>query len=639
MLNKPFYYIEDPFEIPRIVETCKQYKILGLDTETTRRTDLPKGFKWDEELFKPGLDPYLSEVRLIQLATENEIFVIDCWSCKSNIYLLAPIFYNHNITKIGHNLKFDVSILKRQFGFKFRRLFDTMLASQILSNGIKEHMGHHNLRDVVQRYLRLTLDKEQQLSDWSKIRLDKDQIKYAALDVDVLHDLARALFSLAIVRHPVTGKVEVDLRRTFRIEFDCLIAVAQMELNGVYIDSKIWDEEDAKVRAKFYTVAEKIRQAFKKPDLNLESPVQVKKALKEVGIDTDSTKEEVLELIKDEHPVIPMIIEYRGLATLLSRYGNGIPGKKKKKGQYLFKERIHPITGRIHSSFGQVIAETGRFNSKNPNVQNLPAMDKAGFRRAFKGQIIDGVRNSFIVSDYSNCELRILAEVSKDPTLIKAFMSGVDVHTFVASMMFKVPIETIMVKDPVTKKKLEKENYWMRGAAKTISFGLVYGMTATSLSKRLSVSFDEAKDLMKKYFDTYKLIKAYLEKESNFAIERSYSLTKLGRRRFYQFDRNDRRIVGAIRREGSNMGIQGANADVTKIAAYRLHCLFEDYYDDIPMMVNIIHDEFNVEAPAYMDQEIAEAIKFHMEEAEKDVLETVPVQADVVFGEDWSVKS
>lgn len=629
ILNKPFTYITEQKYIPYVLEQCSKVTRLGLDIETTRNRNLPKDLVFNEQVFKPGLDPYLSEVRLLQLSTPTEIFVMDCWYV--DITPLASLFYNSQITKIGHNLKFDTSMLMLHYGFRFRRLFDTMLASQILSNGISAHIRKHSLYEVCLRYLRISLDKEEQRSDWSILQLTKSQIEYAAKDVDVLEDLAMAQIALA-----VNDELGINLTKIFRLEFDCLIATARMELNGLNIDERMWNDLDAQIKIEYLEISDNLKKALGKEDINLDSPIQIKKALLDLGLEVESTNSKELELYKDRHPVIPLLLHYRGVAKLLSSYLNGIPGKKRKKNQTYLIERRHPITGRIHPTFNQCLTETGRFSAQDPNSEQVPKAKR--FRQCFRAPIVDDIQYAFIAADYSNCELRILAEVTGDAKLIEAFKSGRDVHTFVAAMMFRVSEESIMYKDPQTKKKVEGENIWMRDAAKSISFGLIYGRGPRSLADQIGVSYEEAIRLTNLYFETFPSIKDYLDKQSLHAVRAGFSQTALGRVRYYEFDRRNRKEIARVGRQGANMGIQGCNADITKIAMYRLNCVFEDVYDNIVKLTNVIHDEFSVECPPDLAAEIEYVVKSVMEEAEAEVMKNNPVLAEVEVGYDWSVK-
>lgn len=630
-VNKPFVYVMNPALLPYIFEDCMRQDSVAVDVETTRRRDLPLDLVFNDGLFKPGLDPYLSEIRLLQLGTEEKVYVIDCFCCEDAVYIFEELFMSENILKIFHNSKFDMKMLMRQFGFRFRRTYDTMLASQLLSNGIPAHKRKHSLAAVALRYLGITLDKTEQTSDWGAQLLSEKQLEYAAKDVAILQDLARAQQKYFV------NDRGIDLNRVVKLENNCAIAFARMELDGVYVDADYWADVNADLVIKFKEIHNELLNQFKDQALNLNSPKQLIVALGKQGIDVPDTSSDTLSPLKDTHPIIGLLLEYRGLAKLLSSYGNGIPGKKRKKGQVFFIERIHPITGRIHPEFSQLYAETGRTACSSPNVQQVPNLDKASFRHAFCGQIFDGVKNDIIVADYSQIEMRILAELSNDPALMKAFKMGGDLHTATAALMFDVAPETIQYKDPQTGKKIKGPNYWMRSASKSINFGLVYGRGPLSLAGQIGVSIDEAKQLITKYFNTYPSIGVWLSRAANFAVRNGYCTTTSGRIRYFDFNPKNRAQRSAVEREGKNTPIQGTSADITKIALYRVHLATEHLIGQV-FMSNTIHDEVVVEAPPEMSEYVGKLLVTEMEAAAYELLHNVPVIAECGIGADWTVK-
>ncbi len=641
MLGKPYMYVTDPYLLNLVLDKIRNVQAIGVDVETCRRRDLPPSLVFDESVFKPGLDPYISEIRLLQIATPKNIFVIDLFHVGNRaIQILRPIFEGFDVLKILHNSKFDLKMMMHQFGWHLQRVFCTMLGSQILSNGISEHKRSHNLANVVQRYLKIEINKDEQTSDWGQWELTSNQIKYAAVDVDVLHDLCMAELKMFyyIEQTKSSPGRPVNLKRIATIESNCSLAVAKMELDGVYIDRNIWDSVSADLEVKQLELTDKLKEALGDPNINLDSPAQIKRALHNLGIDVPNTNEkETLAPLAKKHAVIALLLDYRGATKLLTSYGNGAPGKKRRKGHVFFAERIHPITGRIHPEFDQCMTETGRFNCSKPNIQQVPNIELAGFRYAFTGQTIEGIKNQFIVADYSNFELRILAELSGDKNLLKAFLMGLDIHTAVASLMFGVPAETIMYKDPVTGEKLKGPNYWMRSASKSISFGIVYGRGDGSLATQIGVTREEAKRLMKKFFSTYPDVQVYLERSSFFGSKNGYITTPAGRIRYFQFDYYDRRQRGSVERESKNTPIQGTNADIIKIAMYRLYNRLQGFGDNAKM-VNVVHDELGAEARPNIAEEVCAIIKHEMEEAAKEVLTQVPVIAEAAYGTDWTIK-
>lgn len=632
--NTRYMYITDPYLVEWVYLQCWKEKAIMVDVETTRRRDLPLDLEFNPLIFKPGLDPYLSEIRLLQIGLSDCVYVIDCWACP-NVIIFADLMRSEQVLKIGHNFKFDMKMMMCQWGFRFRRIYDTMLAAQLLSNGISAHArAGYKLSVVAERYLKVDLDKSAQTSDWGAEFLSEEQIKYAALDVAILRPLA--LRQLFFMRNVNSG---LNLLRASKIEFDCCIAVAKLELDGIYVDPDIWNESDLEIRARYLDVADQLRIALGVEGINLDSPAQIKRALNSLGVTVTGTNSKTdLAPIKDKYPIVSLLLEYRGLAKLLSSYGNGIPGKKRKKNQVYFMERIHPITGRVHPEFGQLGTETGRFNSFKPNIQQVPNMDKGKFRSACTGQTFNGVKNEYIVADWSQFEMRILAWFSRDSNLVKAFSIGDDIHTATAALMFDVPIESITYRDE-NGHKVEGPNYWMRGASKSINFGLVYGRGITSLAAQIGVTTRRAKELMVQYFKTFREAKIWLDKAAAFGVRNGFQTTLSGRIRYFEFDPTDHKKVASTERESKNTPIQGSNADMLKIAMFRLVCALEDLgWDRDVKLVNIIHDEMNLEAPPHLAEDVCALTKQIMEDVGNELLYPVPAIAEAAYGLDWTIK-
>ena len=455
--------------MPSILDDCLGEQALGVDVETCKRRMLD--VEYDPLVFKPGLDPYLSEIRLVQMATSRRTYVIDLFHVGAEAFssIMRPLFEGDSVLKIFHNAKFDIKMMMHLLGwYDIKRICCTMLISQVLSNGIATHKRKHNLKEAVLRYLHLEVDKEEQTSDWGRWELTEEQIFYAAKDAEILLPLCRS--QMKYIRNDQIG---LDLRQIIKLECDCAISVARMELDGVFVDRELWDEADLELRAKYHELSLELKLALGNEQMNLESPAQVLKELKRLNImvngkPIENTNSKYLAPAARNYPVIALLLEHRGVAKLLSSYGNGIPGKKRKKNQIFFLERIHPVTGRIHAEFGQLLTETGRFNCTKPNLQQLPNMDKVSFRRAFRGQ---GDDRSFVVVDMSQFEMRILADLTGDKNLLKAFRMGGDIHIATAALMFDVDPLTIVAGKDAQGEKIKGPNYWMRNAAKSINFG------------------------------------------------------------------------------------------------------------------------------------------------------------------------
>lgn len=640
ILGKRYWYITEPGALPAIVLECYGCRAIAIDVETTRRRNLPPDLVFNENIFKPGLDPYLSEIRLLQVATMTNIYIIDLWRCP-NISMFAPIFMDEYILKIGSNLKFDISMIMCNYGYDFRHVFDVMLASQLLTNGLKEFYQHHKLSDIARRELGVELDKSNQVSDWGAEVLSHDQLHYAALDVDVLHDiclsLSRKMMPKNFIIDTRTGE-RLNLTNVMKIENDACIATARMELDGIYIDRDVWDAVDAELQARYFDAKAQVLNEL--GEINLESPAQLKKAFAARGFNLKSTDADTLDALAKTIPLAALISTYRGIAKLLSSYGNGIPDKPRKKhkgvAQPVCMDRIHPITGRVHASYGQLLTDTGRYQCDKFNIQNIPKMDKARFREAVRGQIIGDTRNVVVDADYGQLETRILCSLAKDDNLRSVILNKTtDSHTKTASLMYGVPEDTILFRDPVTGDKVEGPNIWMRNAAKSISFGLAYGRGPKSLSEQLGITYAEARKAIDLYFKTYPHIGAWLADAAYSARINKYALTPLHRIRWIQYDPNDHGQVASAERLGKNTPIQGCNADIIKLAMFRAHCAFP--LGGPVKIVTVVHDEIMIECPPELAAEAGRTLQQLMEQAGNEIITNVPIVAEYAIGDNWSV--
>jgi DNA polymerase-1 len=342
---------------------------------------------------------------------------------------------------------------------------------------------------------------------------------------------------------------------------------------------------------------------FGVPTINLNSGPQIIEAFARLGVELADTSEATLTKAGD-HPAIKKLLEYRSHEKTLSAFGEQLLAL------------INPHTGRLHPDFNQYGADTGRFSCTNPNVQQIPAT--SDFRACFVAS--EGCK--LVTCDYSQAELRILAELSGDPAFVEAFKGGGDLHAITASQMFQVPL------DQVSKPQ--------RSAAKSINFGLAYGRGPGSLALQLGVSQDEAKSLIEKYFQAYTGIQQWLEKAARDAVRKGFSETTLGRRRFYDVPNRDdpdyRMKVGSIERQGKNTPIQGGNADMTKIALVYLRTALRGYNARV---VNTVHDEIVVEVIAEQAEDVKRIVEHEMIRAGEQILQTVPVVADAAIGDYW----
>jgi len=568
--------ITDAKDLSAVAETLKDAEAIGTDTETT------------------ALSPRDGEVRLLQLAMPGETFVIDLFKVPD----LSPLkeVLESGPVKVLHNAKFDYAFLYALHGISLSPLFDTMLAAQLLDGGAQG--ASYSLGAVAERYLQEAPDKSEQRSDWSG-ELSRRQIEYAARDAEVLLPL----------RERLSAALELeDLGLVSRIEFAAVSSLAEMELAGIKLDVSKWKELEIAVRERRDRAALALDSHFPEPDgmlpleglgprLNLNSPRQITDAFKSLGIDLPDTK--VWTLLKVDHPAAKDLLQYREL--------------QKKLGTYLetYPKFIHPKTGRIHASFLQCRVPTGRLACTNPNVQQIPHEDE--FRSCFVAE----QGNTLVIADYSQIELRILAEVSGDPAFVNAFQDGDDLHRVTAATMYGVTME-----------KVSKDQ---RTAAKRINFGLMYGRGAKSLSAQLGTDEERGRKLIEEYFANYPKVQRFLQKTASRATRERTSRTLAGRiRKFGDAPVEDDK--GAMRREAMNYPIQGSSADIAKLA---LAYMRQELNGLDARLINSIHDEFVVECAEDLAPEVSKKMEKAMIRAGERLLKKVPVEVEVVVSREW----
>jgi DNA polymerase I len=569
--------VTDAQELLDIAETLSDAEAIGADLETT------------------GLSPRDGKTRLLQLATPEETFVIDAFAVGD----LSPLkgVLEGGPVKIFHNAKFDYQFLKKEHEISLSPIFDTMLATQLLDGG--EYGASYALEAVAERYLDEEVDKSERRADWSG-ELSRVQLEYAARDAMILLPL----------RERLAEKLEEEeLGYISKVEFGAVAAISEMELAGIKLDVARWKELEQTVRERRDRAAEHLESFFPPPEgmlpleglgprLNLNSPKQITDAFGTLGIELPDTK--VWTLLKIDHPAARALLEYREL--------------QKKLGTYLetYPSFVHPKTGRIHANFLQCRVPTGRLACTNPNIQQIPHEDE--FRRCFVAE--EG--HTLVIADYSQIELRILAEVSDDPAFVEAFQKGEDLHRVTAATMYDVPM------NEVTKDQ--------RSAAKRINFGLMYGRGARSLSAQLGTDEERGRQLIDEYFANYPKVQRFLQRTANRAVRDRELRTLAGRvRKFGNAPVADDR--GAMRREAMNYPIQGASADIAKLA---LGYVREELEGLDARLINCIHDEFVAECAEDISGEVSEMTRQAMIRAGEEILNKVPVEVEVVISREWS---
>ena len=591
-MNTNYQLIKTEEQLRKAVELLSTHQVVGLDTETTE------------------LDPYYGRLRLIQLATPSGVYVIDVDAFRNGDLkkseALAPLrdlLSAPRPIKILHNAKFDAKFLKHTLGTDLGGIFDTLLASQLLGAGDIEE--RHGLEAVAGRYLNEAVDKSERLSNWD-LALSEAQLEYAARDAAVLLPLREKL----IERLKADSLIDVA-----RLEFDCVMTVADMELTGFYMHKDRWLEQLAIVEKKRTQLAEELQVVLaeessqgtlfggpQRDDINLDSHQQLTKALERIGISVpDSTRNWKLQPLALEYPIIGTLLEYRTVQKALTSYGQNMI------------DLVNPTTHRLHADFRQIGAPTGRFSCTNPNIQQVP--HAVEYRRCFSGYP-EG--RKLIIADYSQIELRILAEFSGDSAFINAFRSGADLHRVTAAEVFNVAV------DQVSREQ--------RDFAKRLNFGVVYGIGAQRFSIMTGVGVPEAEGVLKKYFSTYKQLDNYLNEAANRAVRERQARTGSGRLVRFRYDDQDRQQISMTKRNGKNTPIQGTSADILKRA---LRLLRDDLRGTNAQIVNIIHDEVVVEADADEAQDVAVKVERAMVAAGEEYVKTVPVKVETEIADEW----
>lgn len=584
-MNANYKLITTAEELPHIAEELRAQPMIGLDTETT------------------GLDPHTSKLRLLQLAAPDASYIIDCFRLQpAQLAPLGELISSEQPIKIAHNAKFDSKFLLKHLGWRMSGIFDTYLASLLIAAG--DENTRHGLEPVVSRFLNQPLNKDAQLSDWSG-ELSRNQLDYAARDAQVLVPL----------REQLQAKLdEMDLLVTAELEFAAVPAITAMELAGVYLDVELWKALLARMAVERAALADELQQAFaagasqmnlfgEADPINLDSPAQVKEALARIGIAVEDTREWTLGKLAAEHPVAAKLLEYRGLSKNLSSFGENILGY------------VNPATGRLHADFRQLGTPTGRITTSQPSLQQIPhTVEYRSCFRAPAGRML-------VVADYSQIEMRILADFSADEALLTAFDSGADLHRTTASQMFGVPLADVSPRQ--------------RESAKGLNYGLIYGMGAEGLAGRIGSTVKEAEGLIERYFNAYSGVARWLHEAGENAVRQRSARTASGRLWKFSLDPNDRAQQAALRRVGKNSPIQGTCSDIFKRAMTLLDAALLGLDAQI---VNSIHDELVVECDLGVAEQVKEIVRFEMIAAAKEFLPRVPVDVDAVISDAWLKK-
>jgi DNA polymerase I len=594
--NTPHNYILVDNKIKRsdLISKLFMQKSFCFDTETTGLDMFQSDLVGMSFCFKAG------EAYYVTLPADKE-------EARAILHEFKVVFESGHIEKIGQNIKFDLLMLA-QYGIALKgKFFDTMIAHYLVQPELRHGMDY--LAEIYLNYH--TIHFEDLVGSKGKNQMDIRFVdldllcNYAAEDADITFRLKQIL--------------EKELKNNaleslfYDIEMPLLRVLATMERNGVRIDSEAL-RQSSEILTQEMLKLEKEIHGIAGFEFNVSSPAQVGEVLfdrlklddkaKKTKTGQYSTAEDVLEKIRSKHPIIGKILDYRGLKKLLSTYIDALP------------QLISPVTGKVHTSYNQTVAATGRLSSTNPNLQNIPIRDAQGkeIRKAF----IPDAGCVFVSVDYSQIELRIMAHLSGDANMLEAFNSGHDIHTATAAKIYKIPLNEVTSD--------------MRRKAKTANFGIIYGISTFGLAERLNIPRAEAKELIDGYFATYPDVKKYMDNAIQKAKEMGYVETMLGRKRFLADINSQNSVVrGFAERNAINAPIQGSAADIIKIAMVRIQARLEKEQLQTQMTMQV-HDELNFSVPA---DELETLKRVVIEEMEHAIDLKVPLIADCGQGDNW----
>ena len=519
-----------------------------------------------------------------------------------------PFFESTDIEKIGQNLKYDLKVLHKYKIDVKGPLFDTMIAHYLINADMR-----HNMEVLAETYLNyspisivdLIGKKGKNQLSMRDVSLEK-LTEYAVEDADITFQLAS---------HFKKELTDAETLKLFNdIEIPLVKVLASMELEGIKLDTEFLKSLSTDLNSDIASLETKIYEAAGET-FNIASPKQLGVILfeklklvdkpKKTKTGQYSTAEDVLSYLAKDHEIIQHILEYRGLAKLKSTYVDALP------------EQVLESTGHIHTEYMQTVASTGRLSSTNPNLQNIPIRTERG-RQVRKAFVPRNEEYTLLAADYSQIELRVIAAMSQEETMIEAFKNGEDIHASTASKVFNVPL------DEVTREQ--------RGNAKTVNFGIIYGVSAFGLSNQTDLSRTEAKELIETYYETYPKLRKYMSSQVDFARDHGYVTTLSNRRRYLKDINSQNAIVrGAAERNAVNAPIQGSAADVIKIAMINIYNKLEEGGFKTKMLLQV-HDElvFDVYKPELQTMKVM--IKEQMENA---YTLSVPLDVEMDMGKNW----
>ena len=587
--------IESFEELKLLVEKMMKQEIVAFDTETEGLNALETDIVGISFSWQKGIGYYLP--------VKNNKSVHE-----KSFEILKPFFESTEIIKVGHNIKFDIQVLHKYNVKVSSPIYDTMVAHYLINPDMR-----HNLDTLSESYLNYSPISIESLIG----KKGKNQISMRDISIDKITDYASEDADITLQLKSIFDK-EIEVNNLSKIFYDIEIpminVLSEMETEGIKIDTSYLEKLDKE----FEEDLEKLKkEIFKKSgeEFNLNSPKQLGEILfdklklvskpKKTKTGQYSTSEEVLSSLANDHKIIEDILEWRSLDKLQNTYVKSLPNE------------VSSLTNRVHSSFNQTVTTTGRLSSNNPNLQNIPIRTANGqkIRRAF---IPRGSDYILMAADYSQIELRVIASMSNEKNMIDAFVNNQDIHTMTASKIYNVDPEN------VTREQ--------RGNAKTVNFGIIYGVSAFGLSQQTDLNRSESKVMIDNYFLNYPGLKKYMSDQIDFARNNGYVETIMGRRRYLQnINSQNNMLRSSSERNAINAPIQGSAADIIKIAMININSELKKQSLKSKMLLQV-HDELVFDVHKSEKDQIKDIVKTTMESAVKL---KVPLKIDLEFGKNW----
>jgi DNA polymerase-1 len=589
-----YQFINNPKAQKKLVDNLLQQKVVCFDTETTSLNELEAELVGMSFSYKKGLAYYIP-------LSENREEVLQ------TLEIFRPFFEKEDLLKVAHNLKFDYKVLKQYDITVKGAMFDTMIAHYLLNPDGRHGMDY--LSEVYLNYKPVSIEtiigkKGKKQGNFRDADL-RTQTDYAAEDADVTFQLYE-LFA------PQLKKENLE-ELFYNIEMPLMEVLAKMELAGISLDEKWLAQESVDLENDLKGLEAKIFE-LSGEEFNMNSPRQLGEILfekmqldpkaKKTKTGQYATSEDVLQKLSSKHEIIKHILEYRTYQKLKSTYVDALPSQ------------IDKDDNRVHTNFSQTTAATGRLASVNPNLQNIPIRTLRG--QQIRGAFVSGEGKKIISADYSQIELRLIAEISGEENMIKAFQDGEDIHASTAAKLFKIPLAEV--------------SKTQRSQAKTVNFGIIYGQGAFALAEQTGLSRTEAKQMIEAYFETYPKLKEYMAEQVNKARQLGYVETILGRKRHLKdINSNNFVVRGHAERNAVNAPVQGSAADIVKIAMIKIDRELEEQQLRTKMLLQV-HDELVFEAPADEIESASQLIRTEMENALKT---QVPLLVEIGVGDNW----